>query len=219
MQDFAQRVHGIYDRYSPAIHPYIGTAFTEADPGKLRILAVGINAYSGEGAVGEQPPSLYGEWFASQRYRYQRGVWRDLQAIGKALTAAPSRTAHLEFAGMDSVYLTNAIKVYVPEATGKRAEQIDLVDFEKHLGQWRDEIELMAQAGVPPHVIAVVGRPFWRYACASFQKGGTFSNVRVSDYRWCEGSCLSSAFVTPRVAFRRDRRSGLWNSRNSKRWR
>ncbi len=47
----------------------------------------------------------------------------------------------------------------------------------------------MAAHGVLPHVIAILGDPFWSRACASF-RSGTFAQIRLKQYEACQGSCL-----------------------------
>src|SRR5580692_6174392 len=121
MSDFVEQVHRIYDRNSPCIYPYIGSTFQEPHDGDLRIMAVGINARSEDKHWGTQAPGLYAEWFEKQSWRFQRGVWRDLKEVGERITQAPFLFGGRRFAGMGSIFLTNAVKVYVKDSEGRHA--------------------------------------------------------------------------------------------------
>ena len=186
---FAERIHEIYDRNKPKqIHPFIGSSVSTPSTGGLRIMVVGINAYVST-ADEKTSPSWNAEWFRDQTYRYQRGVWRDVKALGAALTSPSYRLGSKTFQGMPSLFVTNAIKVYMPEATGKHADQLSHDDFMRHLDQWHDELDAMAEHHVLPHVIAIIGAPFWPFACASFRTGA-FTHMRTKTYESCNGPCL-----------------------------
>ena len=139
MTDFSATIRSIYERAHPHILPFIGRAFASPKPGDFRAMAVGINAYSCGDDWGRQPPELYAQWFEKQAHRFQRGVHRDLTALSTALAAEPFLFSDRGFAGMDSFFVTNAIKVYMREADGKTADQLSDAHFEAHLGQWHDE--------------------------------------------------------------------------------
>jgi hypothetical protein len=193
MSNFVEQIHRIYDRHSPCIYPYIGSAFQEPSDGDLRIMGVGINARSEDKHWGTQEPGLYSEWFEKQSWRFQRGVWRDLKDVGERITKAPFLFGGRRFVGMGSVFLTNAVKVYVKDSEGRHADQLTDDDFKRHLDQWHDELDAMAEANLLPHVIAIVGRPFWGLACASFKESPLFKRFAVKEYRWCRDSSLHFA--------------------------
>ncbi|HZU84428.1 MAG TPA: hypothetical protein VE987_15970 [Polyangiaceae bacterium] len=140
-----ESIHAVYDRCSPCIHPFIGAAFRNPNANDVRVMAVGINAYSEEQHWGKQGPTLFAEWFAQQRYRFQRGVLRDVGALVAPLRERPYMLQGRSFAGKDSIYLTNAVKVYVREAEGKRADQLSESNFTAHIEQWRDELDAMGR--------------------------------------------------------------------------
>jgi hypothetical protein len=192
MSDIVERIHAVYGRLTPCIHPYIGTEFREPSERHLRIMAVGINAYSVGDDFGRQPPGLYAELFTKQMYRFQRGVWRDLQVFAKEITKPPFLFAGHDFVGMESVFLTNAVKVYVRESEGKRASQITDQSFKAHIDQWHDELNVLAESDAFPHVVAIIGDPFWGYACDSFRKPA-FKSLQVAKHRWCDGPSLHFA--------------------------
>jgi hypothetical protein len=189
MSALVQQLHSIYDRHEHRIHPFIGSAFRSPSGADFRVMGVGINAYSSAHDHGQQPPDLNAQWFAKQTYRFHRAVLRDLGELAAGLTQPRAAFAGKRFLGIESVLLTNAVKVYVHEAEGKRAEQLPADAFDAHLDQWRDEIDALADADALPHVIAVIGDPFWKHACDSF-RNAPFRSIRVETHRWAPGKCL-----------------------------
>lgn len=180
----ARRIRAIYDEGAPRqIHPHIGGAFLAPAEDSLRILAVGINSYLDAPADASPHPGWFAGWFTEQRHRYTRRLWRDLKVLAETLTAPGARFASKRFRGMDSVFLTNAIKVYLPSSEGKRADQLTDAHFAKHLGQWRGELDAMAEAGALPHVVAIIGAPFWGRACASLSEPSAFEHFAVRESR------------------------------------
>ena len=193
MSAFVEQIHGIYNRHENCIYPYIGAAFSQLGEGELRIMGVGINARSEDKHWGTQVPELYAQWFEKQSWRFQKGVWRDLKELGARITQAPFLFAGRRFAGMGSIFLTNAVKVYVKDSEGRHADQLTEDDFKRHLDQWRDELDAMAEANVLPHVVAIIGKPFWGFACSSFRSSPPFKRFTVKEYRWCQGRSLHFA--------------------------
>lgn len=187
---FIEYVRTIYDRFAPdQIHPFVGGAFRGGSDGALRVMGVGINAYVSAKDWSSRSPDHFASWFTPPRYRYQRGVRRDLEDLASTVSAPGSRLSTKRFAGMDSLYLTNGVKVYVEEAKGTRAAQLSEADFDRHLGQWHDELDAMADHAVLPHIVAIIGDPFWSRACASF-RDGAFARMKLTRYEWCKGTCL-----------------------------
>ncbi len=180
----ASRIRAIYDEGAPRqIHPHIGGAFLLPADDSLRILAVGINSYLDAPADASPHPGWFAGWFTEQRHGFTRRLWRDLKVLAETLTAPGARFAAKRFQGMDSVFLTNAIKVYLPSSEGKRADQLTDAHFAKHLGQWHGELDAMAEAGALPHVIAIIGAPFWGRACASLSEPSAFERFAVRESR------------------------------------
>jgi hypothetical protein len=138
------------------------------------------------------------QWFEKQSYRYQKGACRDLRELGARVTQAPFLFAGRRFADMDSVFLTNAVEVYVKDSEGRRADQVTEDHFKRHLDQWHDELDAMAEARLLPHVLAIIGKPFWSFACESFRSSPSFKRLTVKGYRWCKGRALHFANrITP----------------------
>jgi hypothetical protein len=96
----------------------------------------------------------------------------------------------------DSFYATNAIKVHMKEAQGKRADQITEEMFDEHLPTWHQELDMMAEHGVLPHVIAIFGKPFWSRACASLrlvQSERHPQHLRLLKFEPISGECFHFA--------------------------
>lgn len=190
MVSFTERIHAIYDRHAPIhIHPFIGAAFETPAADDLRIMAMGINSYVDENHEGVAPPHWFADWFRTRKYRYQTSMGRSLDFLGNTITKMPFDLATKRYRGAESVYLTNAVKVYVPQREGKRADQISEGLYERHLGQWHDELDVMAESNVLPQVLAIVGRPFWSFACQAFRSPVPFASLRVRASHPCADEC------------------------------
>jgi len=188
---FTERILEIYDRSAPhQIHPFIGDAFLAPDDTRLRVMVVGINAYVSERDRAAQSPAWFPAWFREQRDRFHKGVWRDVGELSRALVAPPCLFEGKTLDGRASLYVTNAVKEYVPEAQGKRADQIPPEHFTNFLPAWYAELEVMADSGAFPHVIAIVGAPFWGHACRTFQPSTAPPGLGVQAYRMVAGPCL-----------------------------
>jgi hypothetical protein len=156
-------------------------------------MAVGINCYSVGKDHGRQPPELFAEWFTNETHVYQQRLWPALRQLASGITTMPFMFAGLSFpADKSGVYLTNAVKVYIPDNEGKRADQLSDDQLTAHCDQWRDELDALAVANAFPHLIAIIGEPFWKHACASFQRP-QFEWLRVDSYESCAGRSLHYA--------------------------
>lgn len=197
--NLASRLEEIYARHPHHIAPFVGAAFTEPQPRDLRVMAVGINAYIGadawQPAKGTPAPDWFRGWFRGLTHRFHKGVKRDADALTAALTVSGAHCDGLQARGLESFFVTNAIKVYLPAAVGKHAHQLTDAHFEQHLEQWHDELDALAEAGVLPHIVAIFGAPFWRWACAAFRAPQTarYRHLRVHAYEPAGGACLHYA--------------------------
>ena len=119
---------------SIAIQPFVGTAFTQAT-GALRIVCVGINSYI---SPKDWPPAAewFASWFRQQKYKFAKGAAKAGATVGEALHSA----GWGRFDGLESCWATNAIKTYLPEATGKNAHQVPPEAFDRDAAIWRREI-------------------------------------------------------------------------------
>jgi hypothetical protein len=169
------------------IHPFIGEAFLEPSDVKLRVMVVGINAYVDPQHEAITLPDAFAEWFRSGRYRYQKRLARELDALMTGMVARWPFLASRTVLGKESLYVTNAIKTYVPTARGKRADQIEERNYEEHLPVWFQELEVLAEHRAFPDVVVIVGAPFWQRACATFAEPSKLTGVEVEARRRIAG--------------------------------
>ena len=157
---FVHEIRAIYERHPKHIVPFVGEGFTAPSADRLRVMCVGINAYVSARDWDRTPPESFAGWIERTTYKFGRAVLRDASIVGEAITRGGALFHHLRYAGHPSLYVTNAVKVYVPEEAGKRADQLGECDYERHVGQWQDELRTMRAHGVLPHVIVIFGWPF-----------------------------------------------------------
>lgn len=187
---FEQAVQAIYQVHPHHFFPYVGARYLDPDPSALRVMALGINAYVGdaEWAHYGTDPTRFASWFVNARYRYQRRVLKDLEVLAPALLSG-GMFAGRQFHGRASVYATNAIKTYLLMSKGKHASQLDPGVFEQHHDQWHQELQVLAQHGVLPHLLVVFGLPSWPTAWQAFcpSPAGTRSGLAVRNYQTTRG--------------------------------
>lgn len=159
-----------YDSRESAINPFIGRAFEDAEAGALRVMTIGINAYLNSADWPNQKPGWFAAWFDEGKNPFDRAVARDASTVASSLVSDSRLFAGLAFRGKASIFHTNAIKTYLPEAIGKRSDQISPQRYVGHRATWHAEFEIMARHGVLPHVVIVFGRPFWAWAWQAFHR-------------------------------------------------
>ena len=177
--ELAQRLEAIYTRGEHPVLPYIGAAFREPAPTDLRVMTIGINAYVSKE---HWPPKAHWmqEWFEKRQHRFHRRVFSEAAVLAAGITAPSMLFAGRVFDPHRCVLGTNAVKAYLPEAEGKRAEQLSEAHFASHDPQWHDELQLLAEADVAPHVIIVFGAPFWEHAWRAFHPEHTSLRAPVN---------------------------------------
>lgn len=148
------------------IHPFVGAAYTDADGAALRMLAVGVNAYGQ--AHHEHHPDRWAKGFREQKWTFQRRVLADLSELAKGL-AASAVAGGRPFLGMESVYLTNAVKRWLPNA--KQAHTVDEKWFVEGLPVLEAELAALAAVDRLPHVVVVVGARPWGHVHPAFRPG------------------------------------------------
>jgi hypothetical protein len=146
------------------IHPFIGAAFTDGDGSALRVMAVGVNAYCAARDVNE--PGRWALGFRQQEWVYQRRVLADLSALAGGL-AGSAVAGGRPFLGIESVYLTNAVKRWLPGA--KRAHAVAEDWFKEGAPVLNAELVALAEAERLPHVVVVVGHRPWGYVHPAFR--------------------------------------------------
>ena len=112
-------------------------------------------------------PDRFRGWIESRRYRYQQRLAKEVQVLAEALGRS-AMFAGRTYDATRCLYATNAIKVYLPEERGKRAAGLVEADFAPHVAQWHEELRVLGESGVMPHVIVVFGRVCWPYAWQAF---------------------------------------------------
>ncbi len=196
MSTFTQHVRKLYAAHDHNIQPYVGAAFERPSDEDLRVVIVGINSYVSakhwHSVRNGSAEGWFAGWFQSSEHRFFRVARRSSDALIGGLSA-PNWLLHGRLHhGAASYYATNAIKSYVPESDGKKANQIAKSTFGSHAATWRAELDLMARFDVLPDLIVVFGRPFWPHACDSFRPSEVrpFNHLRVLDYQHAPGPCL-----------------------------
>lgn len=165
----ATAVHAVYealplvDGAHRPIRPFIGSAFSDGDGDALRVMAVGVNAYGAAHHVHE--PGRWALGFRRQEWVYQRRVLADVGALVRGL-AGSAVTEERPFLGIESVYLTNAVKRWLPNA--KQAHTVAERWFPEGAPVFDAELAALADAGRLPHVVVVGQRP-WGYVCPAFK--------------------------------------------------
>lgn len=152
--------------YGP-IHPFIGSAFSATGPDALRVMAIGVNTYCDPGS--KPAPRCYAEDFRHQRYLFQQRVLRDAETIATALAGGAEWS--WPFMGIDSVYLTNAVKRWLPKSEGLRAHKAEERWFQEGEPIFARELDLLAERGRLPHLIIVFGGRPWRHVWPAFGRG------------------------------------------------
>jgi hypothetical protein len=191
-------LHHLYDALAAPgqptpIHPYIGTSFSEPSEAKLRVMAIGINAYVDANHAADIRGSWFRDWFATGKYRYQRAAWKSLDALSLGLVSGAYGLGHLAHVGMDSIYLTNAVKTYLPTEVGKRADQVADTQYDAHLPTWQEELRVLAEHDAFPHAIVIIGSPFWSRSCTTLALGATFGPARITARSFYPGKLLHYA--------------------------
>lgn len=159
-------IEAIYRAHEHHILPSIGAAYTDPLGDDLRVLALGINSYV---SPKDWPPRPGGfrAWIRERRDRYQKGLAREVGALAQALGASRMFAGKV-YDPARCLYATNAIKVYMREERGKAASDLTEADFAAHVPQWHEELRVLGEADVTPHVIAVFGKLIWSHAWQAF---------------------------------------------------
>ena len=173
------------------IHPFIGSAFSATGPDALRVMAIGVNTYCDPGS--KPAPRCYADDFRVQRYLFQQRVLEDARAVAHALEGIAEWSQ--PFLGIESVYLTNAVKRWLPKSEGLRAHKAEERWFREGEPVFARELELLAARGRLPHLILVLGWRPWRHVWPRFcqpqpafvrnyrsQPGPLFHNLNVIDF-------------------------------------
>ena len=166
-------MHALYDGLTedpaqPPIHPFIGRHYLDATPGVLRVLVVGINCY-----YGRYPPGPGVQWFPvfmrERRFTFFARSFSESAVLAEALESSPDFDG-LRWAGLESMYVTNMVRRYLPPTTGKQAADVPPHLLDEGSQVWRDELDLLHDHEVLPHVVIVFGAQVWGHAWSAFGK-------------------------------------------------
>jgi len=185
-------VAALYARRHPRhrIQPFIGEAFRTADPTLLRVLAVGINAYLAPDDLGKTQPESFAAWVRERRHHFYPRATNAALTLAESLASSSRLFEGRTVKGLDSLYLTNAVKTFLPHGTGRWATQVAREVFDEHHSTWLEELTLLERRGVFPDVIVVFGRPWWPWACRTFDPALSAPlDVQVLGHRWSDGPC------------------------------
>lgn len=188
----AAAIEAIYCKRDNHILPFVGTGFERPTQDHLRVAVVGINSYVSEKEWHKINPAWFAGWFEHSSHRFYKGAKKHAMALASALTERADWLRGQKVVWPDSFYATNAIKTYLPEAEGKRADQVSPELFDQHAATWRNELDAMAEHGALPHLIVIFGEPFWAHAWSAFKPphADGYKHLRVLDYRHTDGPSL-----------------------------
>jgi hypothetical protein len=95
------------------IHPFIGETFASGDPGSLRVMTIGINAYLSDADWNRQDAEWFAGWFRDETHKFDRTVAADASTIARALADRSPHFAGLAFDGKPNIFHTNAVKEFL----------------------------------------------------------------------------------------------------------
>ena len=165
------------------IHPSVGGAFTEPDPARLRVLATGINSYVTD-LKKKTEPAWFESWARERSHRFFSKVAQQSSVLSDGLKGSRDfgQCGYRGSPGDSSeLYVTNAVKRYLPEKEGLKAVDVGENWFEEGARVWRAELEYLHRANALPHVVIVFGAAWWGHAWKSF--GGPDRPSWVADYQ------------------------------------
>jgi len=149
----------------------------------MRVMAIGVNCYYEPHGPPEKP-GQFTEWVALRRYRFFKGVASECStlALGVAeLGLWPGRTPVGAPEDPSGLYVTNAVKRYLPSAEGKKAAQVQEAWFTEGRKVFRAELACLADHGALPHLVVVFGRAAWGHVWPEFY--GADAPEWVLDYQ------------------------------------
>lgn len=132
------------------------------------MLAIGLNAYISDEHLPAHP-EWFPAWVAERRPPFFRTAVRECERLVHGMLeqlGAPG----LSFDATTGLYLTNAVKRYLPYSSGHKVATVSSAWFDEGRGIWRDELRALAQADALPHVIVVFGRDAWPHVHEPLQQ-------------------------------------------------
>lgn len=176
-EGFVAQVEKLYTQEPDHILPYIGDGFRQPQEHDLRMMVVGINSYSDS----RRSPEDFAQWFKDESHRFFPAARKALRALSDALPGS-SYFEGLRYRDPESAFATNMVKSYLPRKVGRDAVDVPDGAIERGHAVWRQELDLMAQHGVLPHVIVVLGGLFWATACRTLSDPP--EHLKVHEHVW-----------------------------------
>lgn len=178
----AQAMTALYDQHGPAnLLPFIGAAYEQASQTAFRMMVIGINSYISEQDWPEDPASMrgwYGDWWAKAAcneggtHAFYTKAFKETSRLAEALAASSSLFPGLAFDADSStkagLYATNVVKEYMRGDEFKDSKSITPEILAKYTETWHAELDALANHGVLPHLIVVLGEQVWDLAWQAF---------------------------------------------------
>lgn len=183
------QIEALYGAREPLhILPHIGRRYITPATRDLRVMTIGLNAYV---SPREWPPrpEWFGTWFRDAENRFDKGVRKAIEPIATHVTGPYGLFDGRTYDGVDSVFHTNAVKTYLPEAAGKKATQVPAKLLLEHAETFSAELNVLAEHGVVPHLILVFAKPAWAHVWRALTAGRSRA-FEVLAHEHFPGPCL-----------------------------
>jgi hypothetical protein len=198
---FADRIRELYQRRGPRhILPFIGASYSDPSSRAFRVAVVGLNAYS-EPSWAPSDDTLRAWWTGwweaaghGDSQRFFEIAYREADKLARIVGVSDIFSGLTYDAAPQTksgFYGTNAVKVFLGEE-GKTTHDMSAADFEEYSDDWHQELDLMADHGVLPHLVVVLGEQIWDLMWRSFYPEGAESvshkHFAVTEYECCDES-------------------------------
>jgi hypothetical protein len=178
------------------LRPFIGEAFLSPTSEHFRVMVIGINAYVSPEDWDSADPNWFYKWAKNGDDGFYEQAHRDAKALADALCERSEYYGEYKYIAPDSLYVTNTVKEYLPEETGKSSDNVPQSYFEEGAEVWERELDILADQNALPHLVIVFGSQVWPYACDSMrvEEGKIeYQNFSVEEYNHTSGPCLHFA--------------------------
>lgn len=188
----------LYENGSDQTHirPFVGESFRSPTSKFLRVMAIGINAYLSPEDWSSIDPDWFYNWAKNGNDGFYEQAHLDAKTLASALCEGSEYFEEYEYVEPDSLYVTNAIKEYLPEEIGKSSDDVPQSYFEKGAEIWERELDILAKHNALPHLVIVFGSQVWPHACDSLRVNEgkiDYQNFSIGEYNHTNGPCLHFA--------------------------
>lgn len=174
------------------IRPFIGSDYLDKSPESLRIMALGINSYVGESDWNNVDPKWFYGWAKNGTHRFFSTVHSDINSLANSLMERSKYLSGKHFKICKSLYFTNAVTQYLLESEGKKSENVQEIYFQEGAKRWKQELDILAENNVFPHIIVIFSQQFWDYAWKAFGRSentSKYRNFSVNKFTSTKGAC------------------------------